>query len=313
MSSVVWSIDQANYWREILTFFYIFVFSFTMASPSTPVEGCGSVSPLIPSTPSEHHSPNNLKYYSNHLNKGQFNLILINCSLNLLRLIYPNHDFNGSKVRFFIIEILRRSKTSIQTLQICCYYMFKILSAGREAKVPSCPKKLFLGLVILSSKFNQDHNYTFRSWLKICGCKDADNSTLNLQKLREVEIQCLGLLDYNLYINSSKYENWCNVLLIFGYDFISVHHVNLGVINWCTEDETVHKLSRWLKFMTRLDDHQLKVATVNFKQYYSNQIGTKVITLAPEKVGLLFKRSFDDHMDVKRVRVANNWYFGKQV
>lgn len=270
----------------------------------------GSVSPIpkddTPSTPSEHYSPNNLKYYNDHLNKSQFNLILINCSLNLLKLIYPDHDFDESKARFFIIEILRRSKTSIQTLQICCYYMFKIISTGKEAEAPSCPKKLFLGLVILSSKFNQDHNYSFKSWLKICGCKTADNSGLNLQKLREVEMQCLRLLDYNLYINGSKYENWCNVLLIFGYDFISLHQVNLGVMTWCSDNESLGKLERWLKFMTRLDDNQLEVVKINFKQYYSNQIGIKVFTAAPEKVGLLFsKRSLaEDESSHKKVCVS---------
>lgn len=279
-----------------------------MGSPSITPEG--SVSPMhheeTPSTPSEHHSPNNLKYYNDHLNKSQFNLILINCALNLLKLIYPEHDFDESKARFFIIEILRRSKTSIQTLQICCYYMFKIISTGREGQVPSCPKKLFLGMVILSSKFNQDHNYSFKSWLKICGCKDSNNSSLNLQKLRNVEMQCLNLLDYNLYINNSKYENWCNVLLIFGYDFISVHQVNLGVLKWCSELETLSKLNRWLKFMTRLDDDQLKDVKVNFKQYYSNQIGTKVVTTAPEKVGLLFsKRSFGDNQPVTKKVCVN--------
>lgn len=272
----------------------------------------GSVSPVsentTPSTPSEHHSPNHLKYYNDHLNKSQFNLILINCSLNLLKLIFPEHDFDGSKARYYIIEILRRSKTSIQTLQICCYYMFKILSTGKKDQVGSCPKKLFLGLVILSSKFNQDHNYSFKSWLKICGCKDTEESSLNLQKLKQVEIKCLELLDYNLYINSSKYENWCNVLLIFGYDFITLHQVNSGVLQWCSDDQCAGKLDKWLKFLTRLDDHQLKVTKVNFKQYYSNQIGTKVVTVAPQKVGLLFaKRSFEDHESVsKKVCVGSN-------
>lgn len=259
----------------------------------------------VPSTPPEHHSPHHLKYYNDHLNKSQFNLILINCSLNLLKLIYPRHDFNESKARFYIVEVLRRSKTLIQTLQICCYYMFKIISSGTK-NVPDCPKKLFLGLIILSSKFNQDHNYSFKSWLKICGCKDGTDQ-LNLQKLREVEVTCLGLLDYNLYINSAKYENWCNVLLIFGYDFIQLHQVNSGLLQWCSEDQSVGKLDKWLSFLSKLDDAQLKSTKVNFKQYYANQIGTKVVTVAPEKVGSLFKRPFGNHdSGSKKLCVSSN-------
>lgn len=268
-------------------------------SPSASPEG--SLSPetkthftptKTPSTPTETHSPNNLKYYNDHLNKSQFNLILINCSLKLLKLIYPEHDIEGSNLRFFIVEILRRSKTSIQTLQISCYYMFKLLNRKDDANFPSCPKKLFLGLTILSSKFNQDHNYSFKSWLKICGCK-SDDSSLNLQKLKQTEIKCLELLNYDLYINGPKYENWCNVLLIFGYDFISLHQVNLGVMEWCTVQECTQKLGRWQKFLSKLEDGHLKGVKVNFKQYYANQIGTKVVTTVPSKVTLLFKRGLE--------------------
>ncbi|QEL59906.1 hypothetical protein CJJ09_001993 [Candidozyma auris] len=99
-----------------------------------------------------------------------------------MKMLYPSSvtQVDDVKLRFFIIEILRRSKASTQTLQICCYYMFKLVNKKQE-ELPSCPKKLFLALIILSSKFNQDHNYSFKSWLKICGCKGTDDSSLNLQ------------------------------------------------------------------------------------------------------------------------------------
>lgn len=261
----------------------------------------GSVSPVshkeTPSTPLEHHSPNQLKYYNDHLNKSQFNLILINCALNLLKVIYNDKSMDEAKLRFFIIEVLRRSKSSIQTLQIACYYMFRVINTKKSSPLPSCPKKLFLGLIILASKFSQDHNYSFKSWLKICGCKTEDGSHLNLQKLKRTEVECLQLLDYNLFINSSKYENWCNVLLIFGYDFISLHEVNNGVLRWSDVQESVQKLDRWSKFLLRLDDHQLKSTTVNFKEYYAGQIGSKIVLSAPQKVTLLFsKRCHDEEL-----------------
>lgn len=262
----------------------------------TPTESPqGPVSPRphkeeTPSTPLEHHSPNQLKYYNDHLNKSQFNLILINCSLNLLKVIYSGKPIEEAKLRFFIIEVLRRSKSSIQTLQIACYYMFRVINKEQKSPLPSCPKKLFLGLIILASKFNQDHNYSFKSWLRICGCKTEDDSNLNLQKLRRTEVECLQLLDYNLFINSSKYENWCNVLLIFGYDFILLHEVQNGVMTWSDVKESTEKLDRWSKFLVRLDDKQLKEVTVNFKEYYANQIGSKVVLSAPQKVNLLFNK-----------------------
>ncbi|OBA23622.1 hypothetical protein METBIDRAFT_76611 [Metschnikowia bicuspidata var. bicuspidata NRRL YB-4993] len=248
-----------------------------------------------PHTPAENYLPNNLKYYNEHLSESQFNSILINCALRLLKLSYPKEeDFEEHKLRFFIVELLRRSKTTTQSLQICCYYLFKIINKPQRP-VQLCPKKLFLGMLILASKFNQDHNYSFKTWLKICGCKqDDDSSSLNLKRLKYSENHCLLLLNYELYINNVKYENWCNVLLIFGYEFISLHHVGLGVLTWCTTNENAQKLCRWKRFLERMDDNLLREIKVQFKQYYANHIGTKVVTTPLPEVNLLFKkRSLD--------------------
>lgn len=248
-----------------------------------------------PHTPNESFLPNNLKYYNEHLSEAQFNSILINCALRLLKLSFPmEEDFEEHKLRFFVVELLRRSKTTTQTLQICCYYLFKIVNKSQRP-VDLCPKKLFLGMLILASKFNQDHNYSFKTWLKICGCKQEDDtSSLNLKKLRAAENHCLLFLNYELYINSKKYENWCNVLLIFGYEFISLHQVPLGVLTWCTKAENAQKLGRWRRFLEKMDDSLLQESKVQFKQYYANQIGTKIVTTPLPKVGLLFgKRPLD--------------------
>lgn len=250
-----------------------------------------------PGTPQEHHLPNHLKYYNEHLNKTQFNLILVACAVRLLGLLRFD-SFDEAKLRFFIVELLRRSKTTTQLLQICCYYIFRAINRGAEP-AGLCPKKFFLGMLILASKFNQDHNYSFKSWLKVCGCgPDTDQGTLNLQKLRQAEARCLLVLDYRLYINGVKYENWCNVLLIFGYDFIAQHQVQLGELTWCTAGESTAKLERWRAFLVRLDDTRLAETKVNFKQYYANQIGTKVLTSQPCKS---YKRPADDEPLAKRL------------
>lgn len=103
-------------------------------------------------------APNNVGYYTKHLNKSQFNSILINCSINLLKIIYGSESIDTKSLSLYIFEILRRSKTSIQTLQLTCFYLFKLIKSG---DVPTLdPKKLFLGMIIVSSKFNQDYNYS---------------------------------------------------------------------------------------------------------------------------------------------------------
>lgn len=260
--------------------------------------------------------PNNYKYYNEHLNKSQFNLILINSSINLLKILYPNCDVDKLNLKFFIIEILRRSKTSIQSLQICGYYIFKIIQnhTKNNLELPSCPKKLFLGLLILASKFNQDHNYSFKSWLKICGCKnESDDKDLNLQNLRKIEIDCLNLLNYQLYLNGLKYENWCNILIIFGYDFVKFHKINdtlnVNELNWESDDlKTNLKLIKWFKFLINMNEASLKSIKINFLDYYNNQLGKKIL-VNPQDLSSS-KRCFEeeetfDHKKVKSMFVNN--------
>lgn len=257
--------------------------------------------------------PNNYKYYNDHLNKSQFNLILINSSINLLKILYPNCDIDKLNLKFFIIEILRRSKTSIQSLQICGYYIFKIIQNQaqenfKQEDLPDCPKKLFLGLVILASKFNQDHNYSFKSWLKICGCKnESDDKDLNLQNLRKIEINCLNLLNYQLYLNGLKYENWCNILIIFGYDFIKFHKINnelnVNELNWESDDLKINlKLIKWFKFLINMNEANLKSVRINFVDYYNNQLGKKVLVNYQDLSSS--KRCFEDDnvSDNKKVK-----------
>lgn len=232
-----------------------------------------------PSTPPlAGFSPNHFKYYNANLDKHQFNQILVNATLNLVKVLYPTSKVN---VRFFVVEILKRSKTSSQTLQVCCYYLYKLIKRiqlGEDCALPPCPKKLLLGCLILASKFNQDHNYSLKSWLKICGCKE-DGAVFNLQTLRTLEVQCLQLLNYELCLNGKKYENWCNILVIFAYDFIKFHQISNASSTIVWDDDAVSinvKLIKWCKFLTHMNDSLLKLVTISFGLYYNSQIGKKV-------------------------------------
>ncbi|KAK6462059.1 hypothetical protein DFJ63DRAFT_335416 [Scheffersomyces coipomensis] len=236
-------------------------------------------------------SPNHFQYYTNHLNKSQFNSILITCATNLIKILYKN-EINEPDFKFFIIEILRRSKTSIQSLQLTCFYLFKLIQNKTQIhKYPILKdsKKLFLGMIILASKFNQDHNYSFRSWLKICGIKVEDLPT-NLKILKEVEIKCLTLLNYELYINGLVYENWCNILIIFGYDFIKYQFITESETEIKHNDENgenqiiwelnqiiiKNKLQKWIKFFMNLNISNLNLIKINFSNYYLNQLNKKI-------------------------------------
>lgn len=265
-------------------------------SPKSPVSDIFEPVPTPPSSELNHKqtppiSPINVKYYNDYLTKPQFNFLLVNCSVNLLRMLYPELDFQKSKLRFFIVEILRRSKTSVQSLQLTCFYLLKILKKS-EKVLPQCPKKFFLGLLIIASKFNQDLNYLFKSWLKICGCNgQSSTSDFNLKVLKQVEVQCLQLLDYNCYINGLQYENWCNILAIFGYDFIRCHKCFTQELIWEAQPEIIEsRLQKWKLFLSKLNFEALLAAEVHFSDYYVAQIGKKVV-LSEEDVPTLFSQT----------------------
>lgn len=229
-------------------------------------------------------SPNHHNYYTHYLNKAQFNSILVNCSINLLKILYKNQKFDEKSIKLFIIEILRRSKTSIQSLQLSCFYIYKLIVA--KQKITFDAKKLFLGLIIISSKFNQDYNYSFKSWCKICGL----NENSNVKQLVHIESTILQWLNYDLCLIGSKYENWCNLLLIFGYDFIQYQLIfdNRTEIVW--NQEIKDKINSWQSFFNQLNFDNLNIINVNFNNYFNNQLNKKVFVVKDEQPTLLSKK-----------------------
>jgi hypothetical protein len=226
-------------------------------------------------------SPNHHNYYTNHLNKAQFNSILINCSVNLLKILYTKKQqqpFDEKPLRVFILEILRRSKTSIQTLQLTSFYLYKLIVSKKES-INLEPKKLFLGLIIVASKFNQDYNYSFRSWCKICGLHE--NYVANLRK---IEFEILTKLDYELSLMNKKYENWCNLLLIFGYDFIKYQLINDDKNDIIWDDMILEKIASWHLFFGHLNLDSLNAINVNFTDYFKNQLNKKVFIVDNESI-----------------------------
>jgi len=244
--------------------------------------------------------PNDYKYYQNNLDKNQFNLALINCSVNLVKLLYlndPKVKINGPNLRFFVIQILKRSKTSIQNLQICCYYLLKLIKNENVHDLIEDPKQLFLGLVILSCKFNQDANYSFKTWLKILGLPQDQNQ---INFLKKVEINLLSNLDYNLYINNLTYENWCNILLIFGYDFVKYQniHFSKSEIVWDSNNVIINeKLSKWKSFFLHLNLSTLDAVNIKFINYYLKQFNKKIFIVNDYSSSKRIHNTLDDDND----------------
>lgn len=255
-------------------------------SPNSSSDSLGLSSALSsPSSDVEIHSPNDYKYYHNNFDKSQFNLTLINCAIYLIKLLYNANDsgveIKMSNLRYFILQILKRSKTSIQILQISCFYLLKLVKSSKS-DLPENPKHLFLGLIILASKFNQDANYSFKTWAKICGLNSEDKDQIKF--LKQLEIKLLNALDYNLYVSNHTYENWCNILFIFGYDFIKVQKIftcaSKSEIVWDSDESSIDsKLSKWTTFLNNLNLTYLNQVEIKFINYYLGQFNSKVFII----------------------------------
>ncbi|KAI5949075.1 PCL5 [Candida theae] len=260
------------------------------SSSSTETESTLLTKPLSPTASAPNHHD---YYYQAHLSKAQFNSILVNSATNLLKILYSKqkqHTCDTVKTKQFIIEILKRSKTSIQSLQLACFYIYKLIITTKNSQLPIKCQHLFLGLVIIASKFNQDYNYSFKSWCKIIG---LDEDAKHIQHLRSVEIQILGLLNYELGLMGDKYENWCNILFIFGYDFIKYQIIKQSStmrddilsndLIWDLDMVSyTDKLSKWWQFFNDLNIDNLKFVKIRFETYFSQQLNQKVFIVQQE-------------------------------
>ncbi|KAJ3132225.1 hypothetical protein HK100_005517 [Physocladia obscura] len=158
---------------------------------------------------------------------------LVDTSASIIESIWPSKSTTNqtsSKVlplKFFIQEILRRSKTSFSTLQLALLYIIRArnqlvsvsdlpiltensLIPRQTANVPQsgstvCPRRMFLSALILASKFLQDRNYSNKAWAKISG--------LPVLEINANEFEFLALIDYELFVGHEAFSNWTNLLM----------------------------------------------------------------------------------------------------
>ncbi|KAJ3127560.1 hypothetical protein HK100_009684 [Physocladia obscura] len=176
--------------------------------------------------------PNILNSESSNIRSG-FVDRLVDTSASIIESIWPSKSSTlqtSSKVlplKFFIQEILRRSKTSFSTLQLALLYIIRArnqlifvsdLSALSENSLIThqalnhaqsssavCPRRMFLSALILASKYLQDRNYSNKAWAKISG--------LQVLEINANEFEFLALIDYELFVGHEAFSNWTNLLM----------------------------------------------------------------------------------------------------
>ncbi|KAL9096805.1 MAG: hypothetical protein Q9163_006404 [Psora crenata] len=121
-------------------------------------------------------------------------------------------------LRYFIQEVLRRSKTSYSTLQVALYYLILLRSClpsldfTMEQPEDSacsfslqCGRRMFIAALILASKYLQDRNFSANAWSKISGLSTWD---LNVN-----EMAFLSAINWKLHIPAPVFHRWTDIVL----------------------------------------------------------------------------------------------------
>ncbi|KAJ3284462.1 hypothetical protein HDU79_008103 [Rhizoclosmatium sp. JEL0117] len=176
-------------------------------------------------------APLNPTLLTSESSKAQYVLRLVDTSASIIESIWPTQIPQGAAkvlpLKFFIQEILRRSKTSCCTLQLALYYIIRLRNQlakdGQSSvqpelslltppaspsfaneSVPVCGRRMFLTALILASKYLQDRNYSNKAWSKISG--------LTVTEINANEFKFLGLIDYELFVGHETFANWTSLL-----------------------------------------------------------------------------------------------------
>ncbi|ODQ78409.1 hypothetical protein BABINDRAFT_162640 [Babjeviella inositovora NRRL Y-12698] len=114
-----------------------------------------------------------------------------------------HESLSNTDLKFFIQEILKRSRASKTSIIITCYYLTNLAKCSADVSLPSI-KRLFLGCLILSFKFSRDFNFSFKTWSLMSG--------LEVHDLQTIERAILGGLNYDLYVNGASYTKFETVV-----------------------------------------------------------------------------------------------------
>lgn len=153
-------------------------------------------------------------------------LVLVDVTTQTIETIWPlsaahgmaSADQNLFSLRTFVLEVLKRSKTSYSTLLVAIYYLVVIMSKlpsfdftmeqmidSDECRAMQCGRRMFLAALILASKYLQDRNYSTRAWGKISGLKPYEINTN--------ERVFLEAVNWKLHLPEPLFHRWERIVL----------------------------------------------------------------------------------------------------
>jgi len=113
----------------------------------------------------------------------------------------PLHDY--------LCHVIRQSKITLYTLKCAIIYFVRISRQLQDKRWRSkirlfCGRRMFLGSVIIASKYLYDRTYSNSMWAKILG--------LDIKEVNNVQMDFLEALNYDLFISRELDSIWSQML-----------------------------------------------------------------------------------------------------
>jgi len=113
----------------------------------------------------------------------------------------PLHDY--------ICHVIRQSKISLYTLKSAIIYFIRISRQLQDKRWRSkirlfCGRRMFLGSIIIASKYLYDRSYSNLMWAKILG--------LDIKEVNNIQMDFLETINYDLYISVELDSIWSQML-----------------------------------------------------------------------------------------------------
>ncbi|ORX49222.1 hypothetical protein BCR36DRAFT_353586 [Piromyces finnis] len=113
----------------------------------------------------------------------------------------PLHDY--------LCHVIRQSKMSLYTLKCAIIYFVRISRQLQDKRWKSkirlfCGRRMFLGSVIIASKYLYDRTYSNSMWAKILG--------LDIKEVNSIQMDFLEAINYDLFISKELDDIWSQML-----------------------------------------------------------------------------------------------------
>jgi len=113
----------------------------------------------------------------------------------------PLHDY--------LCHVIRQSKITLYTLKCAIIYFVRISRQLQDKRWRSkirlfCGRRMFLGSVIIASKYLYDRTYSNSMWAKILG--------LDIKEVNNIQMDFLEALNYDLFISKELDTIWSQML-----------------------------------------------------------------------------------------------------